>query len=223
MKNSLAIGMCLLLVLPSLMAQQRLKGKVMAFKGFGLKGVEVKAKRSGHTATTDSLGNFELIVKHPDQLRVKAKGFKPMQQKYHGHGDVALNLIYMDNTWAYDQIVTNGYMSKEDLDYCIEHLLSQNNNFDRMADIFQVIQSVYPQAKVAELRGQQRIFLNSRGAQSIIADADALVVVDGVVTENFAGIQPSKVADVKVLLGNEASYYGTRGGNGVVEITLKQD
>ncbi|MDM9630081.1 TonB-dependent receptor plug domain-containing protein [Robiginitalea aurantiaca] len=54
-----------------------------------------------------------------------------------------------------------------------------------------------------------------------------LYVVDGLIVGNsFRSVenivQPVDVADIKALTGSNASVYGTRGANGVIEITTKK-
>lgn len=223
MKKYMLVTLLAILVSSSGYAQEYVEGKVMSFKGFAIKNALVTTKRAKAETRTDSLGHFRIEVKGNDLIRVKALGFQNGMIGHRGKENVTLNLIYNNDEWSYNKIIDLGHMSKKDLDYCIENLLDENNNFDRMADIFQVIQSVYPPAKVDELNGRKTIFLNSRGATSVYADQDALLVVDGVITQNISGIHPTKVKAVKVLVGTETSFYGTRGANGVVEILLKNN
>lgn len=54
-----------------------------------------------------------------------------------------------------------------------------------------------------------------------------LYVVDGLIIGNSFReveniVQPVDVADLRALTGSNASYYGTRGANGVIEITTKK-
>lgn len=212
------------LMLPNFgQAQELVEGKITAFKGFPVNNVSVTAKKSKDAASTDSLGHFKIKVKENDILKIKANGFENSSLKCKDQNQVALNIIYLNNGQSYEQVLKAGHMDKKSLDYCIENLLDENNNYDKMANIFQIIQQVYPPAKIEDLRGVTSVFLNSRGAQSISSNSNALLVVDGVVQQSISSIQPRQVKSVKVLVGLEASNYGTRGGNGVVEISLKND
>lgn len=70
------------------------------------------------------------------------------------------------------------------------------------------------------------IVIQIRGASSFGADARPLFVVDGVVMGHSYGVVNSSismvdVSSIRVLTGSEASAYGIRGANGVIEITLK--
>ncbi len=199
------------------------QGRVLSFKTFGLNNVEVKAKRSGSKVYTDSTGTFRISVKTPDILKVIANGFDRGTISIQSETEYAVNIIYQNNDWAYDQVMKNENMTKEDLDYAIKYLSGENNNYDHLPDIFAVIQSEYPPAKVDYLNGTKTIFLNARGATSVFAGQNALLVVDGIITQDISAISPAQVKDVKVIVGSEASLYGTRGANGVVEIYLKSE
>ncbi|MRT92007.1 TonB-dependent receptor plug domain-containing protein [Ancylomarina sp. 16SWW S1-10-2] len=101
--------------------------------------------------------------------------------------------------------------------------MDENNNFDRMASIFQVIQFVYPSSKVENVNGMNHVFLTSRGPNSLSSGMEVLIVVDGIITEDVTGISPAQVKSVEVLLGNEAAEFGSRGANGAVIIHLKSN
>ncbi len=196
------------------------KGQVTTFKAYAVKGAIVKAKKSKEEVLTDKLGYFSIKVKDGDMLKIRAKGFEGLTVSSKS-SDLAVNLIYMDNEWAYNQVIENEYMKQSELDYALVNMKDENNNFDQFQDIFAAIQSVYPPAKVASSNGTRTVFLNSRGGASVGADSGALLVVDGIVTADISGLHPSKIGGIKVLMGTETSLYGSRGANGVVEIILK--
>lgn len=59
-----------------------------------------------------------------------------------------------------------------------------------------------------------------RGERSLHVSNEPIFVVDGVIVNSIEGISPQIVKSIKVLKGPDASVYGTRGANGVIEITL---
>lgn len=61
-----------------------------------------------------------------------------------------------------------------------------------------------------------------RGISSFNASTDPLLVVDGQVVQSIDDIPPSEVDNISILKGSEAAMYGSRGGNGVILITLKK-
>ncbi|GAA4235449.1 hypothetical protein GCM10022291_17360 [Postechiella marina] len=208
-------------------------GKIVAFKKYGVKSVKVSSKKSKTSVFSDALGNFSIACKKNDQLVFSAGGFHTQRLKLKGENKLHVNLVVIQVEAAYKDIVKSGHMTQNDLEYSLEHLLDENNNFDQLANIYDVIQYVYPQAKVVDQNidpsvtpgdfgatGKQ-IILDSRGVNSINASQYALLIVDGVVTHDISGVNPIDVKSVKVLMGNKAGHWGVRGGNGAIEITLK--
>ena len=201
-----------------------LKGKVIAFKKYPVNNVRVEASKSKQKTLTDSQGNFTIEVKSKkDVVKFKANGFVGQTIRIRAAKDTIINLLYIDNESSHYKVIEGELMSEERLDYCIKNLIDENNNFDRMASIFQVIQFVYSSAKVENVNGMNQIFLTSRGPNSLSSGMEALLVVDGIITEDITGISPAQVKSVEVLLGNEAAEFGSRGANGAIIIHLKNN
>lgn len=215
----------LLLVSASINVQAQttlLKGKVTAFKKYPINNVKVVASKSKKETHTDFYGNFTIEVKSKkDVIKFKADGFIGQTIRIKGEKDTTINLIYIDNESSRYNVVNGKLMSEERLDFCIANLMDVNNNFDRMASIFQVIQYVYPSAKMESVNGMNQVFITSRGPNSLSSGMEALLVVDGIITEDITGISPIQVKSVEVLLGNDAADYGSRAANGVIIINLK--
>lgn len=210
-----------------------ISGKVVAFKAYPVNKVSVYAKKSKKEEFTDASGNFTIACKKKDKIVFKAAGFQNKTIKIEDQDSLKVNLIMIENQNAFKDIVREGHMPKSDLDYCIENLMYENNNFDQMLTIYEIIQYVHPAARISsqvtnEANGQNsfgttgnQIILDARGPRSILASPFALLVVDGIPTRDISGIDPKQVKTIKVLTGSNAGHWGTRGANGVVEITLK--
>lgn len=235
MKSSFfAVVLFLLIGLTFSSAQTHIvTGKIVAFKKYPLKNVKISSKKIKTEVFTDSLGNFSITCNKKDQLLFYARGFHEQRYKIKGENSLNANLVVIQAEEAYKDVVKMKYMTKDELNYCIENLLEDNNNFDQLATIYDVIQYVCPQAKVVDqtkdpsvtpgdfgATGKQ-IMLDSRGVNSINASLYALLVVDGIVTNDISGVNPIDVKSLKVLMGNEAAHWGVRGGNGAIEIILK--
>jgi TonB-dependent SusC/RagA subfamily outer membrane receptor len=63
--------------------------------------------------------------------------------------------------------------------------------------------------------------LRIRGTQAVMGYSEALIVVDGVITDDINSVNPNQIHSVQVLKDGSAAIYGSRGGNGVVMITTK--
>ena len=99
--------------------------------------------------------------------------------------------------------------------------MQENNDYSRYQSVFELIQAISPLAKIVNSNGFNRVYLTAQGPNSLFTDSHALLVVDGAVTENISSISTTQVASIKVITGTDASMYGSRGGNGVIEIELK--
>lgn len=209
------------------------KGKVLAFKKYPLNNIEVSSKKMKTEVFTDADGHFSIVCSKNSQLTFSAPGFYTQKIKINDEEYIAVNLIVIEQEAANKDVVKGEHMTKDQLDYALENLLDENNNFEQLATIYDVIQFVYPQAKVvdpATVDGAApgdfggtgpQIILDSRGLNSVNASQYALLVVDGVIITDISGVHPIEVKSVKVLMGNKADHWGMRGGNGVVEITTK--
>lgn len=219
---------CFIIVIAGLLSMQVeaqtqiVKGKITAFKKFPLKGVKISTKKSKEMVLTDSLGMFIISCKKKDMLRMELDGFDYQYIKIRNSDSVNVNLIYRENESSYQSILDNGNLDKKVLDYCVENLLGDNNNYEYMTSIFEVIQSIFPGVKFSNEIGSEKVLLITRGPNSFFADPYALLIVDGIIVEEISSIQPIQVESVKVLIGNEAGHYGMRGANGAIEITLKK-
>jgi hypothetical protein len=200
-----------------------IEGKVYAFKEYPLNKVEIVSSKSKKTVYSDSLGNFQIEVKKKDLLKFNANGFFSEKVKTNGNiNDLKIKLLYYaeDNN-AYKSVLKSEHLTKEALDYCIDNFMETNNNYDQMSSIYQIIQTVYMGASIEEIDWINRVVIGTRGPNSFYAANHALLVVDGIVVEDISNIHPLEVRTVKVLVGTQAGHWGVRGGNGVVEIKLK--
>lgn len=205
----------------SIAQERNISGKVTAFNTYELSGVEVSAKKAKTEVFTDASGNFQIKCKKKDALKIQAKGFETQVIKLADDNVLKINLIYLDNNSAFKSAVAAKHISEENLENAVENLMQENNDYSRYQSIFELVQGIYPLAKVVNNGGFNRIYLNGKGPNSLDSGSHALIVVDGMITENISTIQTVQVAKINVLTGTETSMYGTRGGNGVIEIELK--
>ena len=195
-------------------------GKISAFNKYPLKGVEVEAKKSQSSTTTDAEGKYCLPVKKNDKITVKADGFETGYKKVSSTDEANINLIYKPNDQSYATVVSKGYMAEDDLKYAVNHLSSENNNFSEYTNIFTLITSRFPGVTVGtDNNGNGTVIV--RNARSMMNDPGALYVVNGVVVPSIAQINPADVATIDIVKDSGASVYGIRGANGAVVITTK--
>lgn len=223
MKNRV-LSLVLVFVTFSVFSQKIIQGKVTAFRDAPLKNVKIQASKSKVIVYTDSLGNFKIPISKRQKLIFTADGFFDYEKKIKSskHESLNINLIYDENSKTSFSTATNtGHIAKKILEYHLKNSLNKNNKFQNMEDVYDVIQYVYPTAKVFNVEGIDQVLLTTRGDSSLFASRHALLVVDGIITNDISGISPMDVKDVKIHMGNNAAIWGVRGSNGVVEIDLK--
>lgn len=221
MRNAIVVFFGLILSLQMYAQERNISGKILAFNTYELAKVKVSAKKAKTEVLSDDDGNFQIKCKTNDAIKIQAKGFETQVIKLAEDNVLKINLIYYDNNAAFKSAVAAKHINEEDLEYAVENLMKENNDFSRYKDIFEIIQSVSPLARVVNDDGFSRVYFTARGPNSFNSGSHALFVVDGIITDNISTINPMQVATVNVLIGTEAVMYGVRGGNGVIEIELK--
>ena len=87
--------------------------------------------------------------------------------------------------------------------------------------VYDYLRDMVPGVRV-ESTGPTSANVYVRGINSINSSTTPLFVVDGVVMDDIAAINPYDIDSVDVLKDSAAAIYGVRGANGVILITLKK-
>ncbi|NND31739.1 MAG: TonB-dependent receptor plug domain-containing protein, partial [Saprospiraceae bacterium] len=203
----------------NLHAQEKvIQGVVTTFDSIPLFGADITAQSSKETVKSDTLGNFSIACEKKDKLKVTAKGFYSESVKLDGSIKyAAINLRLksgennLENALGFtlasdrDKLSAMASQSSKDIDFSI-----YNNIYDAISGKF---------AGVQVINGELII----RGNSTINGTSPALVVVDGVPVNSsqLSGINPAQVKSINVIKDGSSAIYGSRGANGVVEITTK--
>lgn len=107
-----------------------------------------------------------------------------------------------------------GSVDKENLTSSVG--VVEGNSTNHYRNIYEMIAGKVPGVTVT---GTKIII---RGISSFNASTDPLLVVDGQVMQSIDDIPPAEVENISILKGSESAMYGSRGGNGVILITLKK-
>ncbi len=110
--------------------------------------------------------------------------------------------------------VAYGTIKRKDLTTDVGYIDGQADENAVYTDIYQLIQGKVPGVQV---NGNK---ITIRGINSIMLSTDPLFVVDGAVVSTIDNISPRQVKSISVLKGSDAAIYGSRGGGGVILITL---
>lgn len=212
----------LLIFFTSVQAQTKVVyGKLTAYNQYPIQNIEVKTKKSKATVKSDSLGMFTIVTMEEDRVIIKSKAFKTVVRKVESDTDTLfINLVFID-TKANREIATGyGYMDSKDLNYALNNLQQENNEFCNYTNIFDLLIGRFPGVQVKQTPTGGSVFI--RGGTSVNMSNEAIYVVDGGITTNIDYIHPCDVRSISVLKDASASIYGTRGSNGVVVIETKK-
>ena len=220
--RTLTLFTCFLFISVSAIAQTRVvHGVLTAYNKYPVANIEVVAKKSKSSTVSDSLGNFSIVCKEKDQIKIKAETFKTVSRSVNKDTDsLRINLVFMDSKKNRDLAIGYGYMSKQDLTFAADHLQQENNEYCNFPNIYELLKGRFPGVTVDGTSGAYRVYV--RGAQSINSSDQVLFVVDGSPSASIEGLSPCDIRSIDVLKDGMASIYGTRGANGVILIETKR-
>lgn len=106
-----------------------------------------------------------------------------------------------------------GTVRQKDLLSPVSTIDGKNHKYDAYKDIYEILKGT-PGVIV---RGNS---VQIDGPSSMFSSTEPLYVVDGMTVGSIDGITPMMVESISVLKGSSTAIYGSRGGNGVILITL---
>lgn len=98
---------------------------------------------------------------------------------------------------------------------------SSEASAQKYTDIFQMIRGRVPGVTVGQAPAGQMPRITIRGIGTNSDETQPLFIVDGLVVENIATLDPDDVEEIDVIKDGSSSIYGMRGANGVIMITTK--
>jgi TonB-linked SusC/RagA family outer membrane protein len=208
-------------------ADIRVTGQVVDEKGAGLSGVTIQVKGTTKGTTTDSQGNFQLVV--PNEQSVLLFSFVGYKSKEVPVGKQTTLHVTMDvNDQVLNEVVVVGYGSqlKREITGAVQTLSSTELKDIPVSQIGQKLQGRLAGVQINQTTGKpgQGMNIRIRGQVSVSAGSDPLYVVDGFpITGNIAQLNPDEIEDISILKdAASTSLYGSRAANGVVLITTKK-
>jgi TonB-dependent SusC/RagA subfamily outer membrane receptor len=115
-----------------------------------------------------------------------------------------------------DETVDIGYGSvkKRSMTGSVSKIDGTNPKYASYRSIYDMIRGEVPGVQVSGTS------IRIQGASSLMLSTEPLFVVDGMVVNSIADIQPYTVKSIEILKGSSAAIYGSRGANGVILIKL---
>ena len=204
-------------------AQQVIKGTVSDESG-PLPGVSVVEKGTSNGSVADFEGNYTLSVSNSDAVLVFSYiGYQTVE---FSASNSLINVTMIADLDELDEVVIVGYgtQKKEELTSAITNIKSEDFNAGNINDPQQLLQGKVAGLNIARVGGNpnEPFNIRLRGLSTFGANAEPLVVIDGVIGGSLDSVDPADIASVNVLKdASAAAIYGTRGSSGVIILTTK--
>ena len=204
-------------------AQQVISGTVSDESG-PLPGVSVIEKGTTNGAVADFDGKFSLSVSNSDAILVLSYiGF--LSQELSASADLS-NIVMIADTDELDEVIIVGYgtQKREELTSAITNIKSEDFNAGNINDPQQLLQGKVAGLNIARVGGDpnEPFNIRLRGLSTFGANAEPLVIIDGVIGGSLDSVDPADIESVNVLKdASAAAIYGTRGSSGVIILTTK--
>ena len=212
--------------------RHRVTGTVRDEKGAPLPGVTVAVKGATAGTQTDGNGYFILDIEDGAILQVSSVGYEPRQLPAVAKMDITLRL----STASLNDVVVIGYGTekKKDLTGAISVVSSKDFQGGAITTPEQLIAGKVAGVSITSNGGSPGAgsTIRIRGAASLNASNDPLIVIDGVplsgnniygTSDPLSLVNPSDIETFTILKDASATaIYGSRASNGVIIITTKK-
>ena len=200
--------------------QTTLLGKITNDKGEPIVNALVYLDTIKTKTTSNAIGYFE--VKVPEGIK-EITLFSPkhgyLTSEYNNEKRLSFIFVEPKEEKKDTQVVIeNGTSNKDNPASSVNTLnVRQDENASTFRNIYE-----YIDGRVAGVTVSNSNEITIRGGGSWELSNEPLFVVDGIVVNSIEHISPVEVVQINVLKGVDASIYGSRGSNGVIEITTNQ-
>ena len=193
--------------------------------GMGLPGVNIMVQGLQRGTVTDVDGQYSIKVPEGRALRFSYIGYKEVIRQV--SSNTVINVSMETDSQMLDEVVAIGYgtMRKSDLTGAVSSVKAEHLKKTPASSMDQALQGRVAGVTVNANTGQpgQNAIVRIRGIGSAIGGSDPIYVVDGVIVENIAFLNPNDIQATEVLKDASATaIYGSRGANGVVIVTTKR-
>ena len=206
--------------------KKRISGVIIDDYGESIIGANIMEKGTTNGVVTDFDGNFTLEVENNAILQVSYIGY--VTQEINTSGKTSFNIVLKEDSQALDEVVVVAYGEQKRSAFSGSAAVVSSESISRrpVSNVMNALEGMSAGVQVQTSSGSPTASpsFRIRGASSINAGTEPLIVLDGVPYEGgWNNINPSDVESVTVLKdAASTAIYGARGGNGVVLITSKK-
>ena len=208
-----------------MVAQIQINGVISDETGQPLPGATILEKNTNNGVVTDFDGNYSIQISDANsKLMISFVGYSTQEISIEGLSNFNFNL---EPSNELDEVVITGYGSqqKRDLTGAIVQVKSEDFVKGANTNALQLLNGKASGVHISQSDSAPggAIDIKIRGAGSINASNDVLVVIDGLPGGSLTALSPDDIESIEVLKDASASaIYGSRAANGVVLITTKR-
>jgi TonB-linked SusC/RagA family outer membrane protein len=215
------------IVIPIVNPPIEISGEVTDEKGNPLQGVSVLIKGSSFGTNTDKYGEFTITI--PDNSsKVLVFSFVGMvTQEVNVFNRNNLNIQLKNAPSGLNEVTVIGYgtQKKVNLTGSVVTLKASQIENRGVANISNILAGQAPGVTVLQRGGSPGRDAGSLNIQGVgtLGNANPLIVVDGIKTDNFTQIDPNDIKSISILKdAASCAIYGIDAANGVILITTKR-
>ena len=216
---------CFVLVQQAHAQEQTVTGSVTGPNSVPIPGASVQVKGTDTGVATDFDGNFEISVSDANAVLIFSYvGFTTTEVPLNNQN--TLHVTLEEDVASLDEVVVTGYGTarREEITSSITRVDAEEFNKGNVNSPEQLLQGKVAGLNIAKAGGDpnQPFVIRLRGLSTMGANAQPLVVIDGVVGASLETVDPNDVESISVLKDASAgAIYGTRGSSGVIIVTTK--
>ncbi|MGI6048084.1 MAG: SusC/RagA family TonB-linked outer membrane protein [Petrimonas sp.] len=206
--------------------KKQITGKIVDEQGEAIIGANILEKGTTNGTVTDIDGNFSLLVEEKAVLVISYIGYHTLEINTAGQNSFSITL--QEDTHSLEEVLVIAYGEQKRSAFTGSAVVVSSETIGRrpVSNVMSALEGISPGVQMENASGSPTATpsFRIRGASSINAGRDPLIVLDGVPYESgWNNINPNDVESVTVLKdAASTAIYGARGGNGVVLVTTKK-
>lgn len=196
---------------------QAIYGKAITMGDMPVRGLSVSSKALGSKTKTDTTGCFTLVCAEKDVIIFEGELFRTVKKKVKPNtaDSVIAEMSFPMSEANIDVAIGYGYISEKDRTAAVSRL-PKGKDYCRYTNMLDLLSENFTSLSV------NGSCVTIRGNETFNGPQCALLIVDGQEVSSLDFVTPCDVKDISVIKDGSSAIYGSRGGNGVVIITLKK-
>lgn len=193
--------------------------------GETIPGASIIIKGTANGTISDFDGNYTLSAGSGTTIVVAYVGYESQEIVVGAQAVIDISLATDLVTLSEIVVVGYGTQEKKEITSSVTSVKAKDFNQGTVNDPNQLIQGKVGGLSVAKPGGDPNgsYTVRLRGVSTFGANAEPLVVLDGVIGGSLDAVDPNDIASIDVLKdGSAAAIYGTRGSSGVILVTTKR-